>query len=116
MSYESLDVWKRACRLSCDLYMQLANCRDFGFKDQITRSGLSIPSNIAEGFERGSEKEKRQFLLYARGSAAELKTQIQIGSRVGFIRKQKAPALLDEVSAIQKMLGGLVTSLDKSAR
>ncbi len=116
MSYESLDVWKRACRLSCDLYMQLANCRDYSFKDQITRSGLSVPSNIAEGFERGSEKEKRQFLLYARGSAAELKTQIQIGTRVGFIRKQKAPALLDEVSAIQKMLGRLITSMDKSAR
>lgn len=111
MSYESLDVWKRSCRLSCELYMQLANCRDYGFKDQITRSGLSIPSNIAEGFERGSEKEKRQFLLYARDSAAELKTQIQIGSRVGFISSKVAPVWLKEASDIQKMLGALINAL-----
>ncbi|MCP4597519.1 four helix bundle protein [Neptuniibacter sp.] len=116
MSYESLDVWKRSCRLSCELYMQLSNCRDYGFKDQITRSGLSIPSNIAEGFERGSQKEKRQFLLYARGSAAELKTQIQIGSRVGFISSKIAPVWLKEATEIQQMLGGLLNSIDKSAR
>ncbi len=108
MSYESLDVWKRACRLSCELYKQLANCRDYGFKDQITRSGLSIPSNIAEGFEHGSQKEKRQFLLYARGSAAELKTQIQIGSRVGFISSKDAPVWLAEIKEIQKMVSALL--------
>ena len=85
MSYEDLDVWKRACRLSCEIYTVLSRCRDFGFRDQITRSGLSIPSNIAEGFERGSQKEKRQFLYYAKGSLAELKTQVYIGQRIGYI-------------------------------
>ena len=85
MSYEDLDVWKRACRMSCEVYTVLSRCRDFGFRDQITRSGLSIPSNIAEGFERGSQKEKRQFLYYAKGSLAELKTQVYIGQRIGYI-------------------------------
>lgn len=97
--------------LAVNFFMQLANCRDYGFKDQITRSGLSIPSNIAEGFQRGSQKEKRQFLLYARGSVAELKTQIQIGSRVGFISSKNAPVWLDEIEEIQKMLGALLNSL-----
>ncbi|WP_286236989.1 four helix bundle protein [Neptuniibacter halophilus] len=108
MSYENLEVWKRSCRLSCQLYLELAHCRDYGFKDQVTRSGLSIPSNIAEGYERGGRKEKRQFLLYARGSGAELKTQIQIGKRVGFIPDETAGLWLEEITQIQKMLGALI--------
>ncbi len=54
--FEDLDVWVRAKSLSADLYITLAPLRDFGFRDQITRSGLSIPSNIAEGYERDSQK------------------------------------------------------------
>ena len=49
---EKLDVWKRSCRLSVDIYKLFANSKDFGFKDQITRSALSIASNIAEGMEK----------------------------------------------------------------
>ena len=75
-SFEDLEVWKRSARLSADIYKTLANLKDFGFKDQITRSGLSIPSNIAEGAERESIKEFINFLSYAKGSAGELKTQI----------------------------------------
>ncbi len=74
--FEDLEVWKRSARLSADIYKTLANLKDYGFKDQITRSGLSIPSNIAEGAERESIKEFINFLSYAKGSAGELKTQI----------------------------------------
>ena len=63
---QSMDVWKRSTRLSIAIYKELAKLRDFGFKDQITRSGLSIPSNIAEGFGRASDKDKRNFLNYAK--------------------------------------------------
>ncbi len=57
MRFEDLEVWKRAARLSADIYKELFGLKDYGFKDQITRSGLSIPSNIAEGIERESAKE-----------------------------------------------------------
>lgn len=77
--FEDLDVWRRAARLSADIYKGLADLRDFGFRDQITRSGLSVPSNIAEGHERESSKETAQFFGYAKGSAGELRTQIYIG-------------------------------------
>jgi len=50
---ENLEVWRRACRLSVDIYQSLSECREYGFRDQITRSALSIPSNIAEGYEYG---------------------------------------------------------------
>ena len=61
MRFEDLDVWKRAMKLSTNIYKELKNLKDYGFKDQITRSGLSIPSNIAEGFERTSNKESVNF-------------------------------------------------------
>lgn len=59
MAFEQLEVWKRSARLSANVYKTLRKCDDFGFRDQITRSGLSVPSNIAEGMERDSAREKR---------------------------------------------------------
>lgn len=112
MSYEDLEVWKRACRLSCEVYTGLSRCRDFGFRDQISRSGLSIPSNIAEGFERGSVKEKRQFLYYAKGSLAEFKTQVYIGQRIGYIHNEKAAYWRMELHEIQKMLAALIKATE----
>ena len=79
MKFEDLDVWKRSSRLCAEVYKELSSLKDFGFKDQITRSSLSIPSNIAEGVERDSDKECAVFLNYAKGSCGELRTQIYIG-------------------------------------
>ena len=76
MRFEDLDVWKRSARLSANIYSELRDLKDYGFRDQITRSGLSIPSNIAEGIERESAKESVRFLSYAKGSCGELRTQI----------------------------------------
>ena len=73
---EKLEVWKRGCRLAVDLYNALEQCRDYGLKDQITRSAISVPSNIAEGFERDSSREFSRFLKIAKGSCGELRTQL----------------------------------------
>jgi len=61
MNFEKLDVWKRVARLLADLYKANTSLRDYGFRDQLTRSGLSVPSNIAEGMTRGSTQEKKRF-------------------------------------------------------
>jgi four helix bundle protein len=82
MKFEDLEVWKRTARLSADIYRQLRYLKDYGFKDQITRSGLSVPSNIAEGFERESQKECLNFLSHAKGSCGELRCQVYIGMRI----------------------------------
>ena len=108
MRFEDLDVWKRAIRLSIEIYQHLQGLKDYGFKDQITRSGLSIPSNIAEGFERGSQKECIVFLSYAKGSCGELRTQIYIGLKVGYIKNPPGEKWLKETQEISKMLGGLI--------
>jgi len=108
MNFETLDVWKRSRQLSADIYRQLKNLKDYGFKDQITRSGLSIPCNISEGFERGSQKECILFLLYAKGSCGELRTQIFIGMDIGYIDNKMGQGWLEESKEISLMLGGLI--------
>ena len=69
MRFEDMDVWKLAAELSVSVFQELAATREYGFKDQITRAGLSISSNIAEGFGRATDRDKRNFLNYAKGSA-----------------------------------------------
>ncbi len=105
MNFEDLDVWKRSRQLSADIYKHLRSLKDYGFKDQITRSGLSIPSNIAEGFERGTQKECIAFLSYAKGSCGELRTQIYIGWDIGYIEQQTGEHWLKETKEISLMLG-----------
>lgn len=110
MRFEDLEVWKRAARLSADIYKELSGLKDYGFKDQITRSGLSIPSNIAEGIERESTKECVNFLSYAKGSCGELRTQIYIGIDIGYIPDETGKQWIKETREISAMLVGLIRS------
>ena len=84
-SFEDLDVWKRAVALSADLYKGLRDIRDYGFRDQLTRAGLSVASNIAEGMERDSNAERARYLTIARSSCGEVRTQVYIGIDIGYI-------------------------------
>jgi len=111
MKFEDMDVWKQASRLSVDIYRHLAGLKDFGFKDQITRSGLSIPSNIAEGFGRDTDKDKRNFLNYAKGSCAELRAQIYIGIEIGYVSREAGKNWINETNRISAMLTSLMKYL-----
>jgi four helix bundle protein len=108
MSFEDLEVWKRGVELSAGIYAGLKQLRDYGFREQISKSGLSIPSNIAEGFERASQKEAITFLSYAKGSSGELRTQIIIGMRIGYIPEEMGKDWIQETREISSMLGGLI--------
>jgi len=83
-SFEDLDVWKRSCQLTVRIYELLRECRDFGLRNQMQRAAVSIASNIAEGWERGG-KDFVRFLVIARGSAAELRTQCYNACKLGII-------------------------------
>ncbi|MEJ2685452.1 MAG: four helix bundle protein [Candidatus Sulfobium sp.] len=76
--FEDLEVWKSSYKLAVEIYKRFSNCKDYGLKDQITRSSVSVPSNIAEGFERNSNKEFIRYLYIAKGSCGELRTQLHI--------------------------------------
>ena len=106
--YEELHVWQRAVELSAEIYRETRELRDFGFRDQLTRSGLSIASNIAEGYERDSDAEIAQFLKIAKGSAGELRTQSLIGLKAGLLKSEPANRWLDESMQLGKMLGALI--------
>lgn len=104
MRFEDLDVWKRSARLCSDIYRKLRDLRDWGFRDQITRSALSVPSNIAEGVERLSAKDCIRFPGYAKGSCGELRTQIYIGKETEYIDKATATKWVNEAVEISSML------------
>ncbi len=112
MKCENLEVWKRSCKLSVEIYNNFKNLKDFGFKDQITRSSLSIASNIAEGMEKDSNKDKIRFLNIAEGSIAELITQIYICVEINYIDKNTGLIWKKELDEISKMLKSLKRNLN----
>jgi four helix bundle protein len=111
VDFEKLLVWQRSKQLAIELLRAFADCRDFGFKDQITRSSVSVPSNIAEGMERRGCREKCWFLTVARGSCAELRTQLMIASGIGYLPAELANDWINESREISRMLGGLINTI-----
>ena len=109
-SFEDLEVWKRACKLSVRIYELLRECREFGLRNQMQRAAVSIASNIAEGAERGG-KDFMRFLTIARGSSAELRTQCYIACKIGVLRHEQMTSLVDELKEISRMLTGLNCSI-----
>ena len=108
MRFEDLQVWQRAVTLATKIYKAMGAVKDYAFRDQITRSGLSVPSNIAEGFERESLKECLTFLSYAKGSCGELRTQIHIGTEIGYINKEIGQDWIKEATEISSMISSLI--------
>ena len=104
-----------AClQISGEIHRLLQDCRDFGLKDQMTRAAVSIASNIAEGAERGSVADYTRFLYIAKGSAAELRTQLYIAMKLGsMLHEEKAKELLSEVKELSNMLYGLIKALNR---
>ncbi len=113
-SFEDLEVWKRGCRQALEIYAVLKSTKDFGLKNQMERAAVSVPSNIAEGAERDSPKEFIRFLNIAKGSNAELRTQIYLATKLGIIVDPNA--LIQEAREISAMLQGLIGSLRKKLK
>ncbi len=110
MKCEKLDVWKKAARLSANVYKYFSECKDFGFKDQITRASLSIPSNIAEGLEKASPKDQIRFLDIVKGSTAEFATQTYIAMDIGYLKKETGRSWIQTADQLLAMLTKLQQS------
>ncbi|MBA3960662.1 MAG: four helix bundle protein [Chthoniobacterales bacterium] len=110
-NFEDLEVWQRSKLLAIEICVLLRDCRDYGFRDQITRSAISVPSNISEGAERSGRAEFRQFLGYAKGSAGELRTQIIIAGELGYVTAEKSERMVTECRELSRMLWGLIRSM-----
>jgi len=108
-TFEDLIIWKESMKLSIEIYKLFKNCRDFGFRDQILKSSISVPSNIAEGFERQTDKEFIQFLFIAKGSNGELRTQLYLAMELDYIDKQIALEKIDIAKKISIMIYKVIT-------
>ncbi|HSY36349.1 MAG TPA: four helix bundle protein [Acidobacteriaceae bacterium] len=114
-TYRDIVVWQRAVQLSVAIYRLTATFpleERYGLSSQLRRAGVSVPSNIAEGYGRGTRKEYKQFLAMARGSTLEVQTQLVIARELSFCEPDqmaKAESLSEEVS---RMLDTLVGKMD----
>ena len=111
-THKELVVWQMSMDLAVDVYCITKNfpkSEEFGLTSQLRRAVVSIPSNIAEGYGRGSRNELRHFLEVSSGSASELETQLLICQRVGLEKSDVIDELCDRVKKILKMLSSLIS-------
>jgi four helix bundle protein len=110
-NFKELKVWQKSKDLAVYLYNITDKgmlSKDFGLRDQIQRSAVSIPSNIAEGDELGSDKQSVKFFHIAKGSTAELLTQAAIAHEIGYLKEEDFKHICNECNSISKMLKGLI--------
>jgi four helix bundle protein len=114
--FEDLIAWQKARVLTADIYRVSSKgrfSRDFALRDQIRGSAVSVPSNIAEGFERWSLREFHKFLTYAKGSCGELKTQLYIAGDIGYLDGDVLEPLLQSAQSVSEIVGRLRSSVER---
>ncbi len=112
--YSNLRVWHSAMVVARDAYQftaDLPNEERFELSRQIRRSAVSVPSNIAEGCGRDSDREFARFLRIAYASACEMETQVQLADDLGLGEREAASQVIDESRQLRAMLGALITRL-----
>jgi four helix bundle protein len=113
-SYRDLKVWQRAIQMTLAIYRLSTDFPKeemFGLTSQIRRAGVSVPSNIAEGYGRGSKGEYKQFLAMARGSNLEVQTQLFIATELGYGNCVQLNTTDDLSNEVGKMLNSLLAKL-----
>lgn len=113
-NFEDLKVWQQGMLLCKEIYtitQYEVYAKDYGLKDQIRRSAISIPSNISEGFERDSQKQFLYFLAIAKGSCGELRTQLHLAFELGYITEGERDILKDHCIQSSKQLSGFISYL-----
>lgn len=114
--FEDLIAWQKARELTKQIYLLTRNepfSRDFGLRDQIQRASVSIMSNLAEGFERGGRSEFHQFIVIAKGSCAEVRSQLYAALDVGYITKEQFDHASTLATEVSRIIGGLRSAIQK---
>ena len=114
--FEDLIAWQKARQLTAEIYRITAHgefAKDFGLRDQIRRAAVSVMSNIAEGFDRGSRGEFHQFLVVAKASCAEVRSQLYVAQDVGYIDQQTFNIVSGNTGELSRIIGGLRAAVQK---
>ena len=117
--FEDVQAWKKCRKLAKEIYQETSRgpfSRDFGLRDQIRRAAVSAMSNIAEGFERGGNKEFHQFLSMAKGSVGEVRSQLYVALDVGYLEEKDFNRLFAIADEAGRLIGGFMSYLEKSDR
>lgn len=109
--FEEIIAWQKAGELAMEIYKLFKDNKDFAFRDQIRRASISIMNNIAEGFERKSNKEFVRFLFIAKGSCAEVRSMLYVSIKLDYITKGQFKDLCSKSVEISKMISGLIKTL-----
>lgn len=115
--FEYIEAWRKARDLAKNIYETTTEgdfSRDFGLRDQIRRASVSVMSNIAEGFEQGGNKEFRQFLSMAKGSAGEVKSQLYVALDAGYLAQDDFQRLYDLADEAARLIGGFMRYIESS--
>jgi len=110
--FEDIIAWQKAKHMTIEIYKNFGSLKDFGFRDQIQRASVSIMNNIAEGFERKSNKEFRQFIFIAKGSSGEVRSMLDLAKELKYISEQNYHLLYKESVEISKMLSAFIKVLN----
>jgi four helix bundle protein len=116
-SFEEIEAWQKARELTRAVYDASKHgplARDFALRDQMRSSSVSVMSNIAEGFERGGNKEFVQFPAQAGGSAAEVRSHLYVAADQGYLESRAFDELAEQTREICRMLTGLMECLQKA--
>ena len=114
--FEDIGSWREARNLVSDVYAVLGSCKDYGFKDQMQRAAISTMSNIAEGFDRGTNKEFVQFLVIARGSVSEVKSLCYAALDLGYLSESSFADICKRCISLSNMINGFIRYLKNSDR
>ena len=110
--FEDVIAWQKGKELTIMVYKVFKDSKDFSFKNQIERASVSIMNNIAEGFERKTNKELRNFLFIAKGSAGEVRSMLELGLELKYISKKDFEEMKNMSLEISKILSGFIKSVD----
>ena len=114
--FEDLLCWKKSRELAKGVYEAFRQCNDYGFRDQIQRAAVSVVSNIAEGFERGTKQEFINYLYIAKGSAGEVRAQLYVALDVGYINMETFKYLNNLVQECSKLIQSFVEKVKIGGR
>lgn len=114
--FEDLICWQKARELTREIYVTFSNCKDYGFRDQIQRAAVSVVSNIAEGFERGTKQEFINYLYIAKGSAGEVRAQLYVAMDVGYVNVEKYKYLNNLVQECSRLIQSFTEKVKGGAR
>lgn len=109
--FEDIIAWQKAKMLTINIYQTFEKSRDYWFKDQIQRARVSVMNNIAEWFERRTNKELRSFFYIAKWSCAEVRSMVYLALDLWYIDRNKSNEILNLLVEISKMLSGFIKTI-----